>query len=350
MRKVVVTSLILLAFTLSGFSQNNNLLQVNYTESWSDADVKVLASKINAEALRTTKMNALKEGIKGKPEGFTSKQTIMILNAFDMSRDKSAAVRTIDDRILGMTAKEVSDVLGAAHFPSDKITILQELRFCITDEENKYDVLDAIPSQKYKADGRKILDQVRQPRSFIYGTVKSKSVIFVVDLSGSMEVEFTANTGDVYSRLDFVKMELNKALRSLGDDYYFNIIFFESGIHIWKPQMQPATDSNVQSAMNFAKDFKAGGATNISDALEAAFAYNRAKAVYFLTDGMPTAGKETDVDRIINNVQNWNASRGITVYTTAFLSGDFLGDNKPQSRELMKRLATVTGGVYRAIE
>ncbi|HAN79056.1 MAG TPA: hypothetical protein DCQ31_15440 [Bacteroidales bacterium] len=342
--------LLLFSFVVSSFGQTYNPLQVKYTEAWTDAEVNAMVAKIKVETLRTTKMDVLINETKLKPEGFNAAQTAKILTAFDFSRDKAEAIKTIDEKILGMTTKEVITVLNQAAFPSDKLAILQEMRFCITDDENKYDILNAIPAQKYKAEAKVILDQVRKPRSFIYGTVRSKEVIFVVDLSGSMEATFTANTGKSYSRLDFVKMELEKAIQSLEADSYFNIIFFESNIRIWKPAMQPATEANINSAVSFFSSYAPAGATNIYDALEAAYAYNRAKTIYFLTDGMPTAGKKTDVEMILKDVVRWNATRNIVIHTTAFLSGDYLGDNKPQSRDLMKRLAISTNGVYRSIE
>ena len=74
------------------------------------------------------------------------------------------------------------------------------------------------------------------------------------------------------------------------------------------------------------------------------------ETVYFLTDGMPTAGAKTDTKSIINDLKSWIKNKKVIVNSTAFLIGKFSGDNEAKSISLMKSIAKTANGVYRAID
>ena len=76
-----------------------------------------------------------------------------------------------------------------------------------------------------------------------------RQVVFVIDISGSMDGRFTAKDGHTYTRLQYVQKELAGILRDgLRPAQSFNIIKFASTVESWRPSLVPATSANVQQA------------------------------------------------------------------------------------------------------
>ncbi|WP_309894579.1 DUF4476 domain-containing protein [Archangium sp.] len=325
-------------------------LLVNQVGAWPDADVRALAAKLQKEDFTDGKMNVLQTAISSRPEGFTSAQIQQLVPSLTFSDDMVQAVKLMDEHILGMTSREVRGVLGTYSFNDDKLKVLRVIKDAITDAENKFIILDEFTFGAHKEEARKILETIK-PRSPVYGTIRSKRAIFVVDISGSMEARFTTNRGESLTRLQFVQRELQSVLKQqLPADAKFNLVVFSTRVQTWKPRLVAATPQSVQEAVQYVGALQQGGGTNIHGALEKAFDDSEVDAVYFLTDGLPTDGKKKANAEILQDVAAWNARRKVVVNTIAFLMGSFNSDNKPKSRELMLQLANATGGVYRAIE
>jgi len=325
-------------------------LLVNQVGAWPDADVRALVAALQKESFTDGKMNVLQNAISSRPEGFTSAQLQQLVPSLTFSDDMVQAVKMMDDHLLGMTSREVLGVLGTYSFNDDKLKVLRVLKDAITDAENKFIILDEFTFGAHKEEARKILETIK-PRSPVYGTIRSKRAIFVVDVSGSMEARFTTNRGESLTRLQFVQRELQSVLKEqLPADAKFNLVVFSTRVQTWKPGLVAATPRSVQEAVQYVGALRQGGGTNIHGALEKAFADSEVDAVYFLTDGMPTDGKKKANAEILQDVASWSAQRKVVVNTVAFLMGSFSSDNKPRSRELMLQLAKATGGIYRAIE
>ncbi len=325
-------------------------LRVNQVGAWPDADVTALIAAIEKESFTDGKMNVLQRAIASRPEGFTSAQIKRLVPILTFNDDMVQAVKLMDAHMLGMTSREVLEVLGTYSFNDDKLKVLRVLKDAITDAENKYLILDEFTFGDDKEEARRILETVKA-RSPVYGTVRSNRVIFVVDISSSMEARFTTNRGETLNRLQFVQRELQSVLKEqLPAGAKFNLVIFSTGVQTWKPGLVEATPQSVQEAVEYVGALRQKGGTNIHGALEKAFADPEADTLYFLTDGMPTDGKKKANAEILQDVAAWNAQREVVVNTIAFLIGNYKGDNKPRSRELMRQLAKATGGVYRAIE
>ncbi|MFY0529163.1 DUF4476 domain-containing protein [Archangium gephyra] len=325
-------------------------LLVNQVGAWPDADVRTLAAALQKEDFTDGRMSVLRTAISSRPEGFTSAQLQQLVPSLTFSDDMVQAVKMMDAHILGMTSREVRGVLGTYSFNDDKLKVLRVLKDAITDAENKFIILDEFTFGAQKEEARRILETIK-PRSPVYGTIRSKRAIFVVDVSGSMEARFTTNRGESLTRLQFVQRELQSVLKEqLAADAKFNLVVFSTRVQTWKPRLVAATPRSVQEAVQYVGALQQGGGTNIHGALEKAFADSEVDAVYFLTDGMPTDGKKKAHAEILEDVAAWDAQREVVVNTVAFLMGSFKSDNKPRSRELMLQLAKATGGIYRAIE
>ena len=156
-----------------------------------------------------------------------------------------------------------------------------------------------------------------------------KSVVFVIDISGSM-----SGTKIVQTR-----QAMHAILSQLRPGDLFNIVLFNNAVSQWKTDAVQVTNGNIQDAKAFVDDrVRAGGSTNINDALLTALKLLKNTAnqqssaiagkvpmVLFLTDGQPTAG-ETSPSLIRTNILRANVIEA-SIFSLGFgfnLDFDFL--------------------------
>lgn len=202
----------------------------------------------------------------------------------------------------------------------------------------------------------------------------SRSVLFVVDVSGSMENEivekerFKDGGYPSYSRMAIVKTELARTIDALEPYVTFNILAFATDVRSWKKSLTKANVLNRSSAKSWiarleplggnskqglaevglgsAANLEAGK-TNTWGALAWALAVNDGNGkeeyelavdtIFFLSDGRPTHGRHVDTDRILEEVKKANAVRKVTIHALAI--GEF-------QKTFMKRLATENHGQF----
>ena len=132
----------------------------------------------------------------------------------------------------------------------------------------------------------------------------AKDMILVLDRSGSMEGE------------KFVQAQeaLRYILNHLNSQDRYNIIAFSTGVEIFSPQLNQA--SEIEAGLNWVDRLGAQGSTDINRALlEAAAMADPERITYliFLTDGLPTEGV-VDSQRILENF-NANAPQDLHLFT-----------------------------------
>lgn len=292
---------------------------------------------------------ALEKELKEGSAGLTGPVIADFLREITLSYDRIAALRLMEDKILSMTTKEAEEIIKSFCFPDDKLIALRLIRDRITTSSELATLLDPFSPGVERALAYEILKEIK-PASTIYGSIDESTVLFVVDISGSMDAQFNTN-GQNFSRLGFVAQELKRVLtQQFTPEKSFNIMVFSNGVSLWKSDFLPATEAHVQSAVSFIESQKASGGTNIYGALERAFQGKKMNGLYFLTDGVPTSGSVTAPVEILKRVQAWNGTRKVPVHTTAFLMGQYGNDNEKLSRLFMKQLADENGGVFRALE
>ena len=128
--------------------------------------------------------------------------------------------------------------------------------------------------------------------------IVSRGVVFVLDISGSMEGPKLAQAKEA---VRYVVEHLNPGDR-------FNLIAFSTGARIWSERLAEVSPANVEDAVAWIERLGASGSTDINRALLEALAQlesddearDAASYVLFMTDGLPTQG-ETEVDKIIRN-------------------------------------------------
>lgn len=237
-----------------------------------------------------------------------------------------------------------------------------------------------------KAEARKKNDLIygkkgEKTQAFAGIPTTSKSVLFIIDVSGSMddlvvEVEKFQGYKD-RKKFTVVQTELLNAIEGLDENTNFDIVAFASDLNVWKHRLVPANVVNKDAAKSWVKGLQpiggtesqdlaaaglggsanlGAGKTNTIKALLYAFGVdpdNPPKAavtgadkaavkspldtVYFLSDGRPSIGKLVDVNEIRKEVRRYNEVFKIVIHTIAI--GEF-------QKEFLQQLAEENGGVF----
>lgn len=204
----------------------------------------------------------------------------------------------------------------------------------------------------------------------------SRSILFVIDVSGSMEnlvvdkERFEGGDYPSWERMDIVKTELARTIEGLESYVKFGIVSFATDTKRWKKTLVSANVINKQSALDFIKKLEplggnskvdlanaglagaanlGAGKTNTFGALALALGmedvglYSKEKylsdvdTIFFLSDGRPTHGKYIDTKDILARVTEANKIRKVVLHTIAI--GNF-------NKEFMKSLAEWNGGAF----
>lgn len=193
----------------------------------------------------------------------------------------------------------------------------------------------------------------------LFDEVLSRRVIFILDISGSMQIPTGALKSKEWpqglTRFEAMRREARRVISELPTGAHFNVIAFSDAILPWAPKMQIASEEKKRTATKFVDGLRPEGETNSYGALEAAFRDKEVDTIYFLSDGFPTGGKIVDFTKICNEVAKWNGTRKIRIHTIAFLAGDgkplkIEEGDKSMPKAFMSSLAEQNGGHYRIVE
>ncbi|MCP4094163.1 MAG: VWA domain-containing protein [Planctomycetes bacterium] len=211
----------------------------------------------------------------------------------------------------------------------------------------------------------------------------SRQIVFVIDVSGSMEEEVVDREGfrergfTRFTKLAIVQEELARSVDQLGDNVVFNIYSFATEVEPWRKKPVPANALNKRSAIAWVKKLKPiGGAaagqrasaglagssdmekgrTNTYAGLLAGLGVSAdpkkrgpltetaaeeidkiADTMFFLSDGKPTVGELVDTEDIKKAIAEINRFRKVVIHTIA------IGD---VPSNFIKALADENGGVF----
>lgn len=167
--------------------------------------------------------------------------------------------------------------------------------------------------------------------------VISKEIVFVLDISGSMQGE----------KMEQAQNAMKFCVNSLNERDRFNFISFSTDVAVFSNKMLQATKENVKKAVAHVEQLEATGGTNIDGALRAAFANDFSegsgvsKMIVFMTDGLPTVGV-TDPDSILESTLSANKSRKIRFFN--------FGVGHDVNTRFMDKLAMENEGVTSYVE
>ena len=224
------------------------------------------------------------------------KDTLTLINVADL----------IEEFVEGFTVRETALILDDISKWDERFQVLKKLAPMILDAENRWALLDGPFGRETEEIRAKIRDYVTTisvlPRSPIFGSVDEKCVVFVIDTTSSMSATFTTNQGETISRLRFVVRDLCKVLQhQLKPKTLFNIISFSKTFHVFSSTGPVvATRLHVLHGCNWLRTLVAEGPTYPVDAIEAGFEYGgeELEALYLVTDGDPTRGIDTAMQRL----------------------------------------------------
>jgi hypothetical protein len=195
---------------------------------------------------------------------------------------------------------------------------------------------------------------------------QSKSIVFVLDLSGSMRqrsggvvenvgVDVAAKTGGSFvsglmgrraghaaenrvkklqQKVEKVKVHLVASLNGLPPGSYFNVILFSRGVQRLAPGLVEATPASIGLVSAFVSQLEAAGSTSMKAALAAGLSAG-AQQVVLLTDGLPT---DASPGEILSMAVQMNQARTMTVWT--------VGVGSDQDFSFLRDLALANGGAF----
>ena len=179
--------------------------------------------------------------------------------------------------------------------------------------------------------------------------IYSDRVLFVVDVSGSMEwPEFHPN------RIEVAQREITRAIRSLRPETLFNVMSFAGHVETWQKDGEvPATPENIEGALGWCeKRLLPRGPTNTHLALTRALEDNPlVDTVYFLSDGMPSAGQYELPEEILIKLRYENRFRKVIFNTIALAIGKPMVEKASKYEDpdemtaFMQMIADWNGGV-----
>jgi len=238
--------------------------------------------------------------------------------------------------------------------------------------------------------GTEVTDEPnRPPTQFMGLETKIRRVVYVMDITGSMEdpatstpKEFTGPPSmkiggelkrqldkfgrkDVRTKLDAAKYELVHSIAYLPADVEFTVIFYSFSPTPWQKRFVTASEKNKIDAIKRVKTTAAWGGTNIYDALEMSFSIiddhikaqkpdpktgTRAKAtgayaIFLVTDGKHNTGRYPDPEEFLREIKKLNAD-GRAVINAIGVGEEGKGLDPPDP-VFLHRLASENGGEAR---
>lgn len=255
-------------------------------------------------------------------------------------------------RFLGLEAHHTLRKLTGAIVPEDP-----ELWQEFWDKEKDNVVMDRIsPLSKTSTRAR-----MTSSGSFYGIPVLGSDVVFVLDTSGSMKTEIRhvmqgPTTGPRAakkmtirgSRLQFACRQTMKAVQGMPKGAKFSIVTFSAKARAWNRTPVTAGHRARHTAATILGRLRAGGGTNVFDALlhilegsQAGYGEMTVKKtdeVFVLSDGEPSVGQLINPTEILEAVREINNLRKIRINTVFAGNGEGL--------EFMKKLAGENGGIF----
>ena len=182
--------------------------------------------------------------------------------------------------------------------------------------------------------------------AYFYGIpIVGKSVVFVIDVSGSMREPMRGT--DQRPKIEGAKEELSRSLEALLDVSTFTIVTFAEQTTVWSRKRVKAEDGRKR-ALEFVARLAPDGGTNLHQGLISAFGVERLERrsaitgvdrpdqIILLSDGNPTVGV-TNTDAILSDVDRLDPAALTRIDTIAF--------GPDADRRFLQTLAERHGGI-----
>lgn len=201
---------------------------------------------------------------------------------------------------------------------------------------------------------------------FVGIPVEGSRVVFIMDLSGSMDWPMNDGGGKM-RRIDYAKRELLKAVEGLSPNAMFNLITFngDDKAESWHKKLVEANKRNKASFKKFVEKLKPLGGTNLWSGMESALniktlVYGNnyettVDEIFLLSDGAPSVGDVQDPVEILRLIAEINRFKEVRI-NAVFISSETPPQERQRQRqmtlspaELMRRIAKENGGKFRDV-
>ena len=295
---------------------------------------------------------ALEEELKTDTLLINSQDIVRLVTQVVFRKELGEVLKVLNNYILRITPEELVTIVKAQKkkFQADAV---EQFKSSLSEVSvaSKEEIIEAVSCPKLKVLARKSLEGIK-PRSCVFGKL-SQNVVFLIDLSGSMNFVFTLK-GKKYTRLNFLKPVIVKAIESFSSNNYFKIVTFATGSRVWKDEFVSATPENKDAAIQFVLNLRATGYTNTKAGLVNAFNVDKKSfSMMFFTDGLPTK-EETNIDKILKYIRNNNQNRvnngqkAVKIHmNVVMLGGDEKADEKKKTENFFRSIALSTSGTFK---
>jgi hypothetical protein len=291
----------------------SNMVKVASTDACPDFDYRPAAFTSNLigslnKVPRDQRKAAFEAELKKDTLFISSSDAVKIFKEVRFERDQvSDLCKTVNGFVIRFTPVELSQIIkGVKKRLQPKVALAFRHSLSDVSVASKELVLNSVECTTSRDKIRKEFENIKVKSCFSGDS--SKDVVFLIDLSGSMQYTFTKN-GKTFSRLTFLKPFIVSALRSLESYVKFKIVTFASGVKVWKTEWVSASATNKAEAIKFVENMRGLGMTNTIGALREAFKVDLKEFnMLVFTDGMPTK-EETDTSKIVQFVVDLNESR-----------------------------------------
>lgn len=255
-------------------------------------------------------------------------------------------------------AHETLVSMTGAVFPADKPELWRELW-----EREQGKLLVQKRSEPKPTDANTVV------RAFCGIPVQGTRILFIVDLSGSMNFPMRSTQTvsgavpdkiETQSRLDFAKKQLAQVVEQIPEVSHVNFITYngEPKAKTWQKDLLLANEKNKKKALEFVAQMRADGGTNMWAGLEQGLKmksliygqrYETAvDEIFVVSDGAPSVGEVVDpveILRLVNETNRFSKVRINTIFITSPNEQNPRNTSMAPS-ELMRRMAEVNGGKF----
>ncbi len=314
----------------------------------------VLQGVVRDETMPDTLRVAAMDSLAGREDGWIIGQSILYLK---LPLEKSPLVRGAISSLRTMHDKRgiapLIEFLGRQDIKEERNLARKALVSLTGVDHKSYDT----EWRKWWLENSRTFEMPKDPRATgdiappkkgttFYGIQTfSDRILFIVDISGSMDKPQKGEGAAGRTKMEVCKQELIGAVYNLNKTDTFNVIFFNHQVIPWQQRKVEATERNKSLLKKWVTDQIPLGATNIYDSLEMGFKIAHRvtgppalDTIFFLTDGRPTAGKVRDLRLILDVCREWNKTAKMTIHC--------IGIGKDHDADFLKELAKIGDGKY----
>ncbi len=139
---------------------------------------------------------------------------------------------------------------------------------------------------------------------------ESASVVFVLDISGSMNQPMWDDQLGYGGprKITLATRELLKAINTLPTSWAFDVIAYDDCVYLWRPELVAASDEAKAAASRWVASRQPFGGTLTGPAVASALALDRDNhLVVLLTDGQPTGYSPPEHRKMIRDANTQDA-------------------------------------------